>query len=107
MGVQRVKRETFKVIVRFEQREDGGLRAWSDDVPGFVLSHPDASAVLDDVEPALETILSEMHGGNVIVSPLVDLATLYEKGKAKRASKRQCAPLQLPSQKEYASRLGM
>jgi hypothetical protein len=27
-------------------RADGGLRAWSDDVPGLVLSHADPAAVL-------------------------------------------------------------
>ena len=48
--------------VKFEARDDGGLRAYCDDVPGFVLSHRDPKAVLSDVEPALETILSAMYG---------------------------------------------
>jgi hypothetical protein len=61
----------IKIVVHFSRREDGGLRAWSDDVPGFVLSHRDAQAVMDDVEPALETILSSMHNRPVIVAPLV------------------------------------
>jgi hypothetical protein len=43
-----------KVVVTFEPREGGGLRVYSDDVPGFVLSHKDARAVLADVKPALE-----------------------------------------------------
>jgi hypothetical protein len=51
-----------KVVVTFEHRGDGGLRAYSDDVPGFVLSHADSVAVLDDVKPALEGILSHMFG---------------------------------------------
>ncbi len=50
------------VKVRFESRDDGGLRAYSDSVPGFVLSHRDADLVRADVEPALETILSAMYG---------------------------------------------
>jgi hypothetical protein len=60
----------FKVVVTLEQRSDGGLRAYSDDVPGFVLSHSDPSAVLSDVRPALETILSHMFEGPVEVCEL-------------------------------------
>jgi hypothetical protein len=51
-----------KVVVTFERRDDGGLRAYSEDVPGFVLSHRDPSAVIRDVAPALERILSAMWG---------------------------------------------
>lgn len=51
---------SFAVVVIFENRPDGGLRVYSDDVPGFVLSHPDANAVRGDVIPALETLLSEV-----------------------------------------------
>ena len=63
----------FKVVVTFERRADGGLRAYSDDVPGFVLSHSDQSAVLADVQPALETILSDMFHAKVTVSELAPL----------------------------------
>jgi hypothetical protein len=59
-----------KFIVNFERREDGGLRAWSDDVPGFVLSHSDPKAVLEDVKPALEAILSHVYGTPVVVEEL-------------------------------------
>ena len=49
--------ETYlKVIVTFERRADGGLRAFSADVPGFHLSGPDPEAVFNDVVPALETL---------------------------------------------------
>lgn len=54
----------------FEKREDGGLRVRSDDVPGFVLSNSDCEAVFADIQPALETILSEMFSGDVTVGPL-------------------------------------
>ena len=43
-------------MVSFEGREDGGLKAYSDDIPGFVISH--VGAVLKEVKPALEKILS-------------------------------------------------
>jgi len=49
-----------KVVVVYERRPDGGLRAYSDDVPGFVLSNADPNAVRADVIPALEGIISEM-----------------------------------------------
>lgn len=49
----------MKVTVTFESRPGGGLRAWSDDVPGLVLSHADVDAVLEDVKTAIEAILSE------------------------------------------------
>jgi hypothetical protein len=53
----------FKVTVCFEERPGGGLRAWSDDVPGLVLSHSDVDAVLADVGKALGVLLSERHAG--------------------------------------------
>lgn len=70
--------EYFKIIVCFERRPDGGLRAWSDDVPGFVLSHHDASALLADITPALDTILSARLGEDVITQPLGDVRAALE-----------------------------
>jgi hypothetical protein len=49
--------------------EDGGLRVWSADLPGFVLSHSDCEAVFADIGPALETILSDLLGSHVRVGP--------------------------------------
>lgn len=54
--------EQMEITVVFERREDGGLRVYSEDVPGFVLSHSDAGLILGDVQHALESILSHMHG---------------------------------------------
>lgn len=59
-----------KIVVILESRPDGGLRAYSDDAPGFVLSNPDRSAVMADIQPALEVILSAMWGVPVIAEPL-------------------------------------
>ena len=98
MGVSRIKSPFFKITVRFEERADGGLRAWSDDVPGFVLSHPDSKAVFEDVEPALETILSAMHGGQVLVAPLLNPNAFEDE---------PCLPMipaAPPAHLEYASR---
>jgi hypothetical protein len=98
MGVHRVN-PFIKIVVCFEEREDGGLRAWSDDVPGFVLSHADKEAVLGDIEPALETILSHRYGVRVMVAPLVE-PTAFD---ITCESIAQQAPP--PACREYASQL--
>jgi hypothetical protein len=51
-----------RVLVMFALRDDGGLRAWSDDVPGLVLSHKDPNKVIADVAPALSYMLSCKYG---------------------------------------------
>ena len=60
----------MQINVIFERRDDGGLRVYSDDVPGFVLSHSDCHVVFADVAPALETILSAKFNAVVKVGPL-------------------------------------
>ncbi len=89
----------LKITVRFQKRTDGGLRAWSDDVPGFVLSHCDPRSVLDDVVPALETILAAMYDCNVIVAELSppDQFTLEPE--------LMIEPYMVPAQREYASQV--
>lgn len=62
--------EYAKIVVVIEHRDDGGLRAFSHDVPGFVLSHKNPEAVLDDIGPALERILSAMWGMKIKADPL-------------------------------------
>jgi hypothetical protein len=70
-----VRAERFaKITVTIERRLDGGLRAYSADVPGFVLSHPDAELLLADVRPAIETILSAMWGMQIIAKPLTSVS---------------------------------
>ena len=70
MATQRQQRQFTKIVVSFERRDDGGLRAYSNDVPGFVLSHSDPLAVIKDVAPVLERILSAMWGVAVKAAPL-------------------------------------
>jgi hypothetical protein len=69
---------TFKVTVCFEARPDGGLRAYSDDVPGLVLSSMDVDGVLQDVTEALRIILSERLKTDVEVEPLPDIREALE-----------------------------
>jgi hypothetical protein len=85
-----------KVVVTFERRGDGGLRAYSDDVPGFVLSHADSVAVLDDVKPALEGILSHMFGARVLVE---ELSRLHDQPSGLLNEQRR----PIPTQREYVT----
>lgn len=70
MGGSRIRQDMLKLVVHFASRDDGGLRAWCDELPGFVLSHSDAQAVIRDVEPALEVMLASKYGCPVKVYPL-------------------------------------
>lgn len=59
-----------KITVRFVRRDDGGLQAHCDDVPGFHLSGADKSAVYRDVLPALRTLIRHNLDIQVEVYPL-------------------------------------
>ena len=88
-------RRIAKIVVTLERREDGGLRAYSEDVPGFVLSNSDPSVVLSDIAVALETILSSMWGVKVVAGPLV---------KPNGEDDDSCSVSEIPiSPKEYAA----
>jgi hypothetical protein len=69
---------SFKVVVCFERRPDGGLRVYSDDVPGLVLSHTDIDGVLEDVVDALKVILSHRLKTDVDVQPLPNMREKLE-----------------------------
>jgi len=71
-----VRSNLVKIGVTLEPREDGGVRAYSNDVPGFVLSHSDADGVLADVKPALEIMLSALFNVSVSVSELASVRDL-------------------------------
>lgn len=97
MATERPSR-SYKIVVHFERRGDGGLRAWSDQVPGFVLSHSSVDGILADVQPALEGILSAQLGEKIITTPLSDI----------RADLEACGvlpikPGAMPDQVEYAA----
>jgi hypothetical protein len=73
-----MKNRSFKITVCFETRPDGGLRAWSDDVPGLVLSHTDIDGVLEDVTEALRVILSHKFHTEIEVRPLGNIREALE-----------------------------
>lgn len=66
--------QMFNIEVEFQRREDGGLRARCEAVPGFCLSHSDPQTVISDVPAVLGTILTGMLGKHVVVSKLPDIA---------------------------------
>ena len=70
----RAPKGPFNIEVKFEHREDGGLRAYCDSVPGFALSHSDPDLVVEEVAPVLETILSAMFHQKVKVTATEDIA---------------------------------
>lgn len=72
----------IKIKVLLESRPDGGIRAYSEDLDGFVLSHKNGAAVLKDIPIALQGILSETLDKPVSVELLVDLDTLSETEKS-------------------------
>jgi hypothetical protein len=47
------------ITLMFERREDGGLRLWSPEFPGLVLSNPDPLLVIADISPALKVFYEE------------------------------------------------
>lgn len=57
------------VTVILEDREDGGLRVYSDDLPGLILAGPDRTKVAGAIISAIEAIF--MHKGftKVVVRP--------------------------------------
>ena len=89
---------SYRIVVHFERREDGGLRAWCDQVPGLVLSHRNADDVLADIQPALEHILSIQLGHPVITTRMSDF----------RADLENCGvldpkPQPIPDHQEYVA----
>ena len=80
-GMDGMAQRYLKIQVVFERREDGGMRVYSDDVPGFVLSGANCAAVFDDIVPALKFIFEHNRGLNVEFGPVVDLrGDLEEQG---------------------------
>lgn len=45
------------ITVFLESRPDGGIRVWSDDLPGLILSGRDRTKVIADIEPAAIALL--------------------------------------------------
>lgn len=46
------------VKVNLEDRGDGGLRVWSDELPGLILSGPNKTKIISAIEPAVRALLA-------------------------------------------------
>jgi len=77
MATERPSR-SWKIVVHFERREDGGVQAYCNEVPGFVLSHRDLIALLADIQPALDGILSVQFEQPIVTTPLEDIRSYLE-----------------------------
>ena len=63
----------MNIVVTFEHRADGGLRAYSDSLPGFALSNRDPEVVKGSVAPVLEVMLGSILGRAVRVCQTTDV----------------------------------
>lgn len=75
----------FCARIRASSREDGGLRIWSDDLPGLILSHKNPSAVWRDLGPAIAGLIS--HKG----IPSAAIAAMNE-GRTEAEWRKQTGP---------------
>jgi hypothetical protein len=58
------------INVTLADRQDGGVRIWSDDIPGLVLSGLNRAKVIADIEPAVRAILK--HKGEDVSNIRID-----------------------------------
>lgn len=54
--------------VTLEERPDGGLRVYSDELPGLILSGPVAAKVIRDIEPAARVLMRLPDAAELIVN---------------------------------------
>jgi len=66
------------VCVSLEDREDGGLRVFSDELPGLILSGHDKKAVLEKIAPAIAALLKAAKGWDVCVRAAKPLSEILD-----------------------------
>ena len=62
--------DTMVIAVTLDDRSDAGLRVYSDDLPGLILSGPDKTIVCDAIVPAIRDLLERrgLHVSDVRLS---------------------------------------
>ena len=80
--------------MRFLRRDDGGLRATCEAIPGFYLSGKNPRAVMRDVGPAIERLMKHNSGIDVEVFPLQHV--VYEMRERIAAD-----PEAIPEERDY------
>lgn len=74
MGLHPKDERFFPLVieVRTARREDGGLRVWSDELPGLILSGQPA-LVEPDIPVAIEVLMEELGFGTVLANRAASL----------------------------------
>jgi hypothetical protein len=78
-------------VINFSSREDGGLRIWSDDIPGLILSHADPAQVLRDLGPAIGALLK--HNGRQTGKDAISAAVEAEREACEAAIRSVIEPV--------------
>jgi hypothetical protein len=66
------------VCVSLEDREDGGLRVFSDELPGLILSGQDKMALMKKIAPAITALFKAAKGWDVRVRPAKPLSEILD-----------------------------
>lgn len=66
------------VCVKLEDREDGGLRVSSSDMPGLILSGRDPVIVMNKIAPAIVAIFKAAKGLDVVVQATKDVSEILD-----------------------------
>lgn len=66
------------VTVTLEDREDGGLRVYSDDLPGLILSGSDRNSVGTKIAPAIQALFEHKGFKGVIVRAAQPLSAVLQ-----------------------------
>ncbi|MGD0142070.1 MAG: hypothetical protein ABSC92_02825 [Rhizomicrobium sp.] len=66
------------VCVSLEDREDGGLRVFSTELPGLILSGANKKTVLDKIAPAITALFKAAKNLDVIVRPAKALSEVLD-----------------------------
>jgi hypothetical protein len=67
------------LTVTLEDREDGGLRVYSDDLPGLILSGPNKPAVFESIPQAIQVLFSHRGFEGVTVRHATPLAEVLKR----------------------------
>jgi hypothetical protein len=64
------------VMAFVERRSDGGVKVWSEDLPGLILSGKDRTKVLAAIDPAVKALLG--HKGKMPACLRIDVTFIRE-----------------------------
>lgn len=68
------------ITVSLEDREDGGARVCSADLPGLILSSPDRRKVIEAIVPTMTTLLGKLGFQDIEVHPSKTVQEILDGG---------------------------